>query len=58
MMVHRFSHQRDARHVAERRDEILAREFLVQLSIGDVPALGFGKQRGNLGVGSFFAGMA
>src|SRR5712671_6505770 len=40
MMVHRFGHQRDARHVAERGDEIPARKLPVQLAIYHAPAPG------------------
>src|SRR5882724_5270418 len=45
MMIHRFGDQRDARHVPESRDEILARKLLVQFSIRDAPAFCLRQQR-------------
>src|SRR5438128_986986 len=56
MMVHGFGHQGDTRHVAERRDEILAREFPVQLAVHETPSLGLGKLRGYFGIGKFLCG--
>src|SRR5882762_1155733 len=54
MMVHGFGDERNARHIAERADEILARKLAVQLAVDQIPTLGFGKQRCNLGFGKFF----
>ncbi len=54
MMIHRLGHQRYARHIAERGDEILARKLAVELAVDKTPALGLGKQRFNLGFGKFF----
>src|SRR5258708_14558812 len=54
MMVHGFGDERYARHIAERADEILARKVAVQLAVDQIPTLGFGKQRCNLGFGKFF----
>src|SRR5271169_457470 len=38
MVVHGFGNESDASHVAERRDEILACVFLMQLAVYDFPA--------------------
>src|SRR6266478_7130994 len=54
MMVHRFGHQRDARHVAESSDEIIAGKLAVELAVHKTPALSLGEQRFNLGFGKFF----
>src|SRR5882762_2344682 len=54
MMVHRFGHQRDARHVAESSDEIIAGKLAVELAVNKTPALSLGEQRFNLGFGKFF----
>jgi len=57
-MVHRFGHQRDARHVAESSDEIIAGKLAVELAVHKTPALSLGEQRFNLGFGKFFCCMS
>ena len=40
MMVHRFSDQRDPRHIPERGHKIFALKFAMQLAVDQAPTLG------------------
>jgi len=50
-------HERDARHVAERRDEILAGKLAVQLAVHHAPSCALGSSAVISGSDSFFAGI-